>query len=112
MSTIGSTFRTAEPDLTKLLDQVHASGIQLPHFQRGWVWYGSHILSLIASVSKSFPIGSVMLLETGSEGVRFKPRVVEGAPEKGTNPSSSSSRASSDLRIAHRLREELLENDS
>ena len=27
-----------------------------------------------------------MLLETGGEGVRFKPRVVEGAPENGKNP--------------------------
>ena len=86
MSTPGSTFRTAEPDLTKLLDQIHEGEIQLPDFQRGWVWDDSHIRALIVSVSKSFPIGSVMLLETGGEGVRFKPRVVEGAPENGTNP--------------------------
>ncbi len=86
MTTSRSTFRTAEPDLTKLLEQVHAGELQLPDFQRGWVWDDSHIRSLIASVSKSFPIGSVMLLETGGEGVRFKPRVVEGAPENGTDP--------------------------
>lgn len=81
MSTSGSTFTTAEPDLTELLRQVHAGEIQLPDFQRGWVWDDSHIQSLIASVSRSFPIGSVMLLETGGEGVRFKPRVVEGTPD-------------------------------
>ena len=86
MSNPGSTFRTAEPDLTKLLDQIHEGEIQLPDFQRGWVWEDSHIRALIASVSKSFPIGSVMLLETGGEGMRFKPRVVEGAPENGKNP--------------------------
>ena len=86
MSNPGSTFRTAEPDLTKLLDQIHEGEIQLPDFQRGWVWDDSHIRALIASVSKSFPIGSVMLLETGGEGMRFKPRVVEGAPENGKNP--------------------------
>ncbi len=79
-------FKTAEPDLTKLLEQVNAGEIQLPDFQRGWVWDDSHIRSLIASVSKSFPIGSVMLLETGGEGVRFKPRMVEGAPKNATNP--------------------------
>jgi hypothetical protein len=72
--------------LTKLLEQVHAGELQLPDFQRGWVWDDDHIRSLIASVSKSFPIGSVMLLEIGGEGGRFKPRVVEGAPESGTNP--------------------------
>ena len=27
---LGSTFRTAEPDLTKLLEQVHAGELQLP----------------------------------------------------------------------------------
>ncbi len=86
MTTSGSTFRTAEPDLSKLLEQVHAGELQLPDFQRGWVWDDNHIRSLIASVSKSFPIGSVMLLETGGEGVRFKPRAVEGAPENGTKP--------------------------
>ena len=86
MSTSRSTFRTAEPDLTKLLEQVHIGELQLPDFQRGWVWDDSHIRSLIASVSKSFPIGSVMLLETGGGGVRFKPRVVQGAPENGTSP--------------------------
>ena len=32
----------------------------------------------MASVSVSYPIGVVMLLETGGQGVRFKPRPVEG----------------------------------
>ena len=43
MSNPGSTFRTAEPDMTKLLDQIHEGEIQLPDFQRGWVWDDSHI---------------------------------------------------------------------
>ena len=34
--------------------------------------------SLLASVSLSYPIGAVMLLETGGDGVRFKPRLIEG----------------------------------
>ena len=59
--------------------------MQLPDFQRGWVWDDERIRSLLASIAVSFPIGAVMLLETGGEGVRFKPRPVEGAkfaPEK------------------------------
>lgn len=36
------------------------------------------IRSLLASIAVSFPIGAVMLLETGGNGVRFKPRVVQG----------------------------------
>ncbi|MCA9906990.1 MAG: DUF262 domain-containing protein, partial [Anaerolineae bacterium] len=80
MSTIGNTFRTGEPGLAELLNQVHSGDVQLPDFQRGWVWDDDHIRSLIASISLSYPIGSVMLLETGGEGARFKPRPVQGAP--------------------------------
>lgn len=80
MSTIGNTFRTGEPGLAELLNQIHAGDVQLPDFQRGWVWDDDHIRSLIASISMSHPIGAVMLLETGGDGARFKPRVVQGAP--------------------------------
>ncbi len=79
MATVGSTFRTGEPDLAKLLEQIHDGEVQLPDFQRGWVWDDHHIRSLLASISLSYPIGSVMLLETGGDGVRFKPRPVQGA---------------------------------
>ncbi len=51
---------------------------QLPDFQRGWVWDDEHIRSLLASVSLSYPIGAVMMLQTGGNDVRFKPRSVEG----------------------------------
>lgn len=78
MSVSGSTFDTKEPMLHELLEQVHRGTIQLPDFQRGWVWDDDHIRGLLASISKSYPIGAVMLLETGGEGVRFKPRLVEG----------------------------------
>lgn len=78
MAANGSTFRTDEPHLHDLLDEVHRGHVQLPDFQRGWVWDDDHIRSLIASVSLSYPIGAVMLLETGGAGVRFKPRLFEG----------------------------------
>ncbi len=82
MSTISNPFRTAEPDVTKLIEQVHLGELQPPDFQRGWVWVGDHIRLLMASVSKSFPIGPVTL-ETGGDRVRFKRRVVQGAPDNG-----------------------------
>ncbi|MBF5043177.1 DUF262 domain-containing protein [Aggregicoccus sp. 17bor-14] len=78
MSAISSTFRSGEPALRDLLDEIAKGHIQLPDFQRGWVWDDEHIRSLIASLSLSYPIGAVLLLETGGEGVRFKPRLVEG----------------------------------
>jgi hypothetical protein len=70
------SFRTAEPALKDVLDNIAKGEIQLPDFQRGWVWDDSHIKSLIASLSLSYPIGAVMFLEAG--GVPFKPRLFEG----------------------------------
>lgn len=80
MPAIGSTFKTDAPQLNVILDQIHKGQIQLPDFQRGWVWDDEHIRALIVSVSQSYPIGAVMLLEMGGDGVRFKPRLVEGVP--------------------------------
>ena len=70
------SFRTAEPALKDVLDGIAAGQIQLPDFQRGWVWDDNHIRSLIASLSLSYPIGAVMFLEAG--GVPFKPRLFAG----------------------------------
>ena len=69
-------FSVDAPFLKEILDQIGKGEIQLPDFQRGWVWDDVHISSLIASISLSYPIGSVMFLEAG--GVRFKPRLFEG----------------------------------
>jgi hypothetical protein len=53
--------------------------MQLPDFQRSWVWDEERICSLIASISQSFPVGALMTLETGGD-VEFKPRPIEGTP--------------------------------
>jgi hypothetical protein len=74
----GTTFQTNPIDLIKLLDDCHAGIIQLPDFQRSWVWDEDRIKSLIASVSRAFPVGALMSLDTGGP-VNFKPRPVEGA---------------------------------
>src|SRR5437879_10817710 len=78
MDSVASPFKTHEPSLPDLLAEIHKGSVQLPDFQRGWVWDDDRIRALIASVSLSYPIGVVMLLETGGEGVRFYPRPVEG----------------------------------
>ena len=75
----GSTFQTNPFDLNKLLDDCHRGVIQLPDFQRSWVWDEDRIKSLIASVSRAFPVGALMSLDTGGP-VNFKPRPIEGAP--------------------------------
>lgn len=75
----GSTFKTNPIKLSELLDDCHRGVIQLPDFQRSWVWDEDRIKSLIASISRAFPVGALMSLETGGS-VNFKPRPVEGAP--------------------------------
>ncbi|WP_072387061.1 DUF262 domain-containing protein [Hyphomicrobium sp. CS1BSMeth3] len=79
----GATFKTNPYGLRELLQQCHKGTMQLPDFQRSWVWDEDRIKSLIASVSRSFPIGALMTLQTG--GVEFKPRPVEGAPADARN---------------------------
>lgn len=85
----GSTFQTNPFDLHKLLDDCHRGFLQLPDFQRSWVWDEDRIKSLIASISRAFPMGALMTLDTGG-AVNFKPRPVEGAPvaAKQTAPQS------------------------
>lgn len=72
-----STFDSTKTQLSKLLDEIAEGKIQLPDFQRGWVWDDEHIRSLLVSIARSFPIGAVMLLETGGE-TKFQVRLVEG----------------------------------
>ena len=73
-------FESHTKPLSALLKDCHSGAIQLPDFQRSWVWDIDRIISLIASISRSFPVGTLMSLETGGE-VQFKPRPIEGTPE-------------------------------
>jgi len=73
-----TTFTSDKESLQEILKDVSNGKIQLPEFQRGWVWDDIHIRSLLASISLSYPIGAVMMLENGNPDVRFKPRPVEG----------------------------------
>ncbi|EAO2684589.1 DUF262 domain-containing protein [Salmonella enterica] len=82
-----STFDTTKIALKDILEQITDGRVQLPDFQRGWVWDDEHVRSLLVSIARSFPVGAVMLLETGGE-VRFQVRPVENvsghmpAPER------------------------------
>lgn len=76
-----TTFDSTKALLKDLLREIREGTIQLPDFQRGWVWDDDHIRDLLVSIARSFPIGAVMLLETGGE-VRFETRPVEGLEAK------------------------------
>jgi uncharacterized protein with ParB-like and HNH nuclease domain len=71
------TFDSTKKRLEGLLQEIADGKIQLPDFQRGWVWDDEHISSLLTSIGRAFPIGAIMLLENGGEA-KFKVRAVEG----------------------------------
>ena len=78
-------FDTTKEDLKDLLRYAHEGHLQLPDFQRDYVWEDEDVRSLIASVAKGFPIGALLTLQTGGE-VRFKPRLLAGVPPQHTEP--------------------------
>lgn len=72
-------FKPDQPPLADLLNHVHRGSLQLPDFQRSWVWDDDRIRDLLASVSQGWPVGAILLLECGG-GMKFKSRLFEGAP--------------------------------
>jgi hypothetical protein len=80
-----STFDSTKTPLPEIIKQITEGKLQLPDFQRGWVWDDEHVRSLLVSVARSFPVGAVMLLETGGE-VRFQMRPIENLTFAGTIP--------------------------
>ena len=70
-------FQTNPVLLKNLIDQVDIGRIQLPDFQRGWIWDDYRIRGLLASISKGFPVGAIMTLSSSSD-IKFKTRPIEG----------------------------------
>ena len=79
-------FSSDELPLAQLLDRAARGELQLPDFQRGWVWDDDHIRSLLVSISLSYPIGAVMTLVAGNPDVNFKARLLEGVTLAATPP--------------------------
>ena len=75
-------FETNPIDLKDLLDDVQEGKIQLPDFQRGWVWDDERIKGLLVSISRQFPVGAIMTLGADGE-VRFQKRPIEGVTLRG-----------------------------
>ena len=76
-------MQTNDRLITELMTAINNGRIQLPDFQRGWVWEDGRIKALIASIINNYPVGAAMFLEYGNENVRFKYRTIEGAEDAG-----------------------------
>ncbi len=75
-----TSFKTNPIGLEELLRSCEKGKIQLPDFQRSWVWEEERIKSLIASISQAFPVGALMTLETkAGAATTFARRPVAGA---------------------------------
>src|SRR5262249_27619995 len=75
--------------LPGILTDIVKGAIQLPDFQRGWIWDDDHVRSLLISIARSFPVGAVMLLQNGGEA-RFQIRPVENVAFTGNPPIAES----------------------
>jgi hypothetical protein len=73
-----TTFDISKEALLDLLRGIEDGKIQLPDFQRDWVWEDAKVRSLLSSVSLAYPIGVVMLLQLGNPHMRLKPRLLSG----------------------------------
>jgi uncharacterized protein with ParB-like and HNH nuclease domain len=80
-----STFDSTKIALPLILDDIVSGKVQLPDFQRGWIWDDEHVRSLLVSVARSFPVGAVMLLESGG-AARFQTRPIENIAFSRTIP--------------------------
>jgi hypothetical protein len=76
---VTTSFKTHPVALKDLMRECHEGKLQLPDFQRGWVWDQDRIIDLLASISEGFPVGALMTLDALGE-VAFAVRPVEGAP--------------------------------
>ena len=73
-----TTVNATTPFLQATLRRIGESEIQLPDFQRDWVWKDGQISSLLASVSMGIPIGPLLTLE--ADGT-LDPRTFEGVTQ-------------------------------
>ncbi|MCY4417262.1 MAG: DUF262 domain-containing protein [Chloroflexi bacterium] len=81
-------FETIPVSLKSLLEDSGNGKIQLPDFQRGWVWEDDRIRGLLPSISRGFPVGAVMTLQAGGE-IRLKSRMIEGVGGESGNVAES-----------------------
>ena len=82
-------FQTPLYELGDYLKWTTSGKIQLPDFQRRYKWEDERIRQLLVTILRGHPLGVVMLLKTGNDQIRFKPRPIEGAIVESGTPADS-----------------------
>lgn len=79
-------FTTPSYSLIDLFARAERGELQLPDFQREYIWDVDRIRTLVTSVLRGYPVGSFLALETRNSPVRFRPRPLAGLDVGGVEP--------------------------
>lgn len=80
-------FQTPQYKLIDLIQKTQSGDIQLPDFQRGYVWDDERVRQLLVTVAAGHPMGVLLLLQTGNREVHFETKPIEHTdPPEGTEP--------------------------
>ena len=71
-------FTTPSYSLKDLFARAERGELQLPDFQREYIWDVDRIRTLVTSVLRGYPIGSFLALDTRNAPMRFRPRPLDG----------------------------------
>ena len=56
------------PRISQILNEVESQRLNVPKFQRGWVWQKRHVLEFFKSLYHDYPVGSLIVWPTASAG--------------------------------------------
>lgn len=80
------SFQTPQYSIADLRKWASTGHIQLPDFQRSYKWDDERIRSLLVTILRGHPMGVIMLLKTGGQHVRFKPKPITGVKNASQEP--------------------------
>lgn len=79
-------FTTPSYSLTDLFARAEHGELQLPDFQRSYIWDVDRVRTLVTSVLRGYPVGSFLALDTRNTAQRFRPRPLDGVQAGNTQP--------------------------
>jgi hypothetical protein len=78
-------MQTTNLSIAEVLRRAKEKSITIPQFQRQFVWTESQVKLLVDSISRNYPIGSILLL-TRSQSIILSSRSIEAALRDGFPP--------------------------
>lgn len=79
-------FTTPSYSLTDLFARAERGELQTPDFQQTYLWDVDRTRTLLSSVLRGYPVGTLLALDTRNEPMRFRPRPLPGAQDTDQQP--------------------------